>query len=117
MGKHDSSLADIAAFAGVFVTLNKPQREAFVKHITSEQCWKIRNMCYNLLFNSSINLADRDRRYLRRNVQDIRKLASKRICLEDKRGVLSAKQLLIRKICVIVVGYYNSNRGEEGGGV
>ena len=97
-------------FATVFLTLAPRQKASFLAHISKTHCEYIRQSAYNLLLNSSIELSSSERAYLRRNSSAIRRLASKRVCVRDKRGILAKKAGLITKIFQIVVGYIKRQR-------
>ena len=104
---------DIYSFAVVFLDLASRQRSNFLTHISKKHCEFIRQSAYNLLLNSSIDLGAGDREYLRRNSSSIRKLASKRICLGDKRRILAKKARLITRIFQIVIRYIDKQRQSQ----
>ena len=96
---------DIVAFLGIFYTVNRAQRLGIIKHLTSQQCQILREAVYNLLFNSSIQIIDKDRQYFNRRMTVLRMLASKRVCVKEKRNLLVANQALLQKVVSIVINY------------
>ncbi len=101
---------DVYNFAKVFLSFSPKQRKDFLTNIKQNQCNLIRSASYNLLLNSEIILSETQRQYLKPRVGRVKKLASKRICLTEKRQVLVKNISLIRKIWGIVIDYIDIQR-------
>jgi hypothetical protein len=99
------SYAPVKDFLKLFVLTDRSQRLALLNSITRKQCTIIRQLAYNILFNSSIDLSSAERAYLRRHSSSIKQLASKKVCLELKKTILLRKHLLIKRIAVIALKY------------
>jgi len=86
-------------FLNQFVALpNKAARLQFISQLTVKQCGFIRQVSYNILFNSSMQLSESVRRYFKRNIANLRLLGSIRICAAEKRTVLNSNHLLLRRM-------------------
>ena len=97
-------------FATGFLSLNNRQRAAFFINVTHSQCKILISCAYNVLLNSSLDISVDDRKYLRRHSSIIRKIASKRICLSDKKHMLVKKASLVSRLLKIVVIYLDKDR-------
>ena len=95
----------ILDFAWVLMSTSSNQRLAILKHATIKQCNLVREMAYNLLLNSSIKFNDRDRSFLKKHTNSIRRLASKKVCNTEKKSILVQKHLLIKRMAKIVLEY------------
>ena len=96
---------DALDFVKTLVLVNHQQRLGILRNITKKQCAVIRQVAYNILFNSSIALTDKDRAYLRRHSKSVKELASRRICLKRKTAILVKKHLLVKYIAEITFHY------------
>ena len=108
-----TSKDDIIVFLRAFSIFNRQQRISTIKHMTSVQCQILREVVYNLLFNSSIHISPKDRQYFNRRVNTLRMLASKRICAKEKRTILSTHQSLLKKVVHTVLNYLEETEKEE----
>ena len=97
--------SDVIEFLKLITITTYTQRVDILRNITKKQFRYIRQVAFNILFNSSIPLSVKEKQYLQRHSASIKKLASKRTCLDEKRIVLSGKQLLIKKLCEIALKY------------
>ena len=95
----------ITSFLNLILSASKDQRLALLRSISSKQGQIIRQVAYNILINSSIPLRTDDRAYLQRNIGILRKLASRRIDIHEKRDILVKKHLLAKAIARIAVNY------------
>lgn len=92
-------------FGRFLLSLSHRQLKNFLSSVTRAQCELIRQSSYNLFFNTSIKLEEVDRAYLRRYSKALKQLASKKVCLTDKRGILAKRSSLIKRIMKIVITY------------
>ena len=99
-------------FAEGYLHLNANQRESFLQHMSDKQCHILTNCIYNLIMNSSINISQPDKNYLKKRMGIIRTLASKKICATDKRTRLVRQNLLIRRILKILLAYVRSEKAK-----
>ncbi len=83
------------------------QRLSFLSQIRRNQCEIIRQVATNVLLNSSITLSDAERQYFRRKQSVLWHLASKRVCMDDKRHLLTKYSPLIRQLMQVTVRYIN----------
>ena len=100
-------------FVVMFLGLSKVQRKSLLSNITYKQCRLVRQVSLNIIFNKNIQISEEDRAYIKRNKTALKKLASARICLSDKRSILGKKTPLIYKVFKIVVKYLDSIQSEE----
>lgn len=105
-------VTQVYTLATQFLALNRFQQETFLVHISAAQCRIIQNVAYNLLLNTSVQslLSEVDRKYLRRSTSALRTIASRRICVREKRAVLVKKTRLIRRILQISIKYVDQER-------
>lgn len=84
---------------------NKSTRLQFIERLTAKQCAFIRQVTYNILFNSSLQLSESARRYFRHNITTLRLLGSIRICATEKRSLLKSKHLLLKRMATEALHY------------
>ena len=89
----------------LIVTAKGKQRISILKNVTKEQCKLIREIAYNILFNTSITIEKEDKKYLKKYLLAIKLLASKKVCSSDKIEILAKKHLLIKRLAEIVYTY------------
>ncbi len=99
----------------VFILFAKQQRIDFLKNIRNQQCEIIQHVAYNILLNSNLELNIEDRSYLRRHVSSIRKLASSKICMLEKRAILVKKAPVIHRLMKIALNYIEREEKSKGG--
>lgn len=102
--------ASVLEFSKLISETTKAQRKAILLNITPKQCDYLRQFFFNLLFNSSIQISQTERNYLNHNLASVRALASRRICLGDKKKVLVNKHLMIKRAVKIIVQYLNTKK-------
>ncbi len=102
---HGEDTDPTTEFLKFLLKVTKGQRIAVLKSLNSRQCSIIRQTAYNILFNSSIELSPEDREFFKSNSVFIKQLASKNICLKNKRGILVGKTKLIERIARIALAY------------
>ena len=90
-------------FLKLFLLTNKEQRLGLLRNIKRDQCELLRQVAYNILFNSSVKLSDRDRSYLKRRSGAIKRLASKKVCHWRKREILVKHHRLIKRVAEIAL--------------
>ena len=96
---------DTLDFVKTLVLVNHQQRLGILQNISKKQCAIIRQVAYNILFNSSINLTDKDRSYLRRHSKSVKELASRRVCLKRKTAILVKKHQLVKYLAELTLRY------------
>jgi len=96
---------EIQSFLQLIVTTTKNQRLALFRNITPKQCHIIRQVAYNILINTSIQLTPKDRSYLRNSIDLLKQLASRRVEINEKREILLKRHLLVKKIAAIALQY------------
>ncbi len=99
------SVSKVHDLGVIFVEFSKQQRIDFLKNIRPQQCVIIQHVAYNILLNSNIELSTEDRNYLRKHVSSIRKLASEKICLPEKRSILVKKAPTVYRLMKIALSY------------
>ena len=92
-------------FARLLASTSKNQRIAILKNITPPQCRIIKQIAYNLIFNTSIKISDLNKKYLNHNLHNLKLLASKRICITQKRHILEKRHLLVKKAAQLIITY------------
>lgn len=97
--------SDVLDFMKVINITNYEQRLGILRNINKSQCGIIRQVAYNILFNKSIELSDKDKAYMKRHSSSIKTLASRKICLVKKKAVLVSKNLLIKRLAKITIAY------------
>jgi hypothetical protein len=100
-----SSYAGIKDFLKLFALTTRSQRLALLRGITKKQCAIIRQLAYNILFNSSIDLSNSERAYLKQNSIEIKQLASRKVSLDRKKDILLRRHLLIKRMALIALKY------------
>lgn len=104
MSTHESDTR-LIDFLKLFVVTNREQRLGLLRNISTEQCDLIRQAAYNILFNSSLTLSEKDKNYFKKHIGAIKRLASKRICLEKRRPILVKHHLVVKRIASIALKY------------
>ena len=102
-GDDNSEVIDFLKF---LTQVSDKQRIALLSYLNSKQCKIIRQLAYNILFNSSINIASEDLLFLKKNSDYIKQIASKNICLKKKREVLVKRHLLVKRLGAIALTYF-----------
>ncbi len=99
------------------------QRRSFLAQIRRNQCEIIRQVATNVLLNSSMILSDSERSYFKKKQGILRQLASKRICMDDKRELLPKYSSVVKQLMKVAVRYINEKlnirdhqKQEENGG-
>lgn len=96
-------------FLQQFINLpTKVARLHFINQLTAKQCSFIRQVSYNILFNSSMQLSEATRKYFKRNIQKLRLLGSIRICAAKKRTLLKDNHLLLRRMAMLALRYLST---------
>ncbi len=93
----------------VYLQFSKQQRLDFLASIWTKQCEIIQHVAYNT--HIALNIDDRN--YLRKHIGSIRKLASSKICLLEKRVILIKKAPVIHRLMKIAVDYIDSERSNS----
>ncbi len=83
------------------------QRRSFLAQIRRNQCEIIRQVATNVLLNSSMILSDSERSYFKKKQGILRQLASKRICMDDKRELLPKYSSVVKQLMKVAVRYTN----------
>jgi hypothetical protein len=96
---------DIVDFLKIVTLTTHQQLLCILRTVTKQQCAIIRQVAYNLMFNSSLDLKAEDKNYLKRNSSVIKQLASRKVCLQRKKSILEHKHLLVKRIATIVLKY------------
>ena len=106
----DTNVGDhLEQFLQQFINLpTKVARLHFISHLTAHQCSFIRQVSYNILFNSSMHLPEATRKYFKRNIQKLRLLGSIRICAAKKRTLLNENHLLLRRMAMVALRYLST---------
>ena len=95
----------ILNFIQLILLSSNIQRKIILKNITKKQCATLRAIIYNVMFNKDIVLKPQDKTYLTRHISDIKYLASKKICLSEKKDIIYKKYLLIKRVIQIANRY------------
>ena len=101
----DPKLREIYNFGLYFLDLSPQQRQSFSSQIQRSQCKHLQQTATNILLNSRVDLSNVDREYFRKKKQALRQLASKSVCLDDKRSLLPRYSGLVRRIMIVIVNY------------
>lgn len=101
----DTNSEEIKNFALLLTQVEKPVRITILKHLTTRQCEFVRQIATNILLNGSLNLDTNAKSYIRNNLSEIKKLASKLVCKKLKRNILVKKQQMIKKLALLTVQY------------
>ena len=96
---------DDSSFFRLLTTTSREQRVAVLKNITKKQCQILRHLAYNIMFNSSFDLTEEDRKYLKKNAKSIKGIASKKVCIDSKKDIFAKKQLLVKKLAQLGLRY------------
>ena len=96
---------DVVDFLSMLTLANIKQRKAILHTLTWKQCTILRQLAYNVMFNSSITLSDKDRQYLQRHSKVVKVLASKKACTVEKAQFFTTHQSVIYKLAKIGLQY------------
>lgn len=106
------SVSDVYEFINSFLGFTPKQRLAVLSDVTAAQCEVIRQVCVNILLNTSITISQEDRGYLNKQLPAIKKLASHNICTSDKKYILSKRGPLITRLFKIALNYISKRLDE-----
>ena len=101
----DNHTQTIKKFCTIITETTPIQRRLILKNITRTQCVYLKEIALNILTNQVLVFSESDRRYLRGNILEVKKLASHSICLDEKKKIIEKRHLLIKKLCLIVSKY------------
>ncbi len=101
----NDKLKTIYNFGVYFLDLSPQQRVSFLAQIHRNQCNYIQQAVTNILLNSSVDLSAVDREYFRKKKTALKQLASKSVCLDDKRVLLPRYSGVVRRIMLVIVNY------------
>ena len=110
MGQTDKRVTAIKNFCQAIVALSRPQRLFILQNISRKQCVYLKEISLNVLINKSIILSDKHRAYLKAKLADIKKLASHSVCFNKKKKIIEHHHLLIKKLCLITLEYFDKTR-------
>ena len=96
---------DVIEFLRLLLGTNRVQRLGVLRNITRKQCTILRHLAYNIMFNSSIELSVKDKSYLKHQINSLKILASKKVCLADKKDIFAKKHLLIKRLAQLGLKY------------
>jgi hypothetical protein len=96
---------EILFFAKLLSTSTRQTRLAILKNIVSWQCELLRQIFYNIVLNSSIDLSSSEKDYMKKRLTTVKLLASKKVCKKKKSEIFVKNQSLVLKACKIVVKY------------
>ena len=94
---------DVKDFLNPFVKTNQEQHLGILRNVTRHQCTYIRHLAYNIMFNTSFELSNKDRSFLRRHSSSIKELSSKKVCIERKKYQLITKHRLIKQLAQLTL--------------
>ena len=77
----------------------------FISRLTNRECQFIRQVSYNILFNSSMQLSESARVYFNRHIVSLRLLGSIRICAAEKRTILNKHHPLLKRMATEALHY------------
>ena len=105
-----TSSGDVGQDAIIAITqsiIRMPQWELiqFLLKISTKSCGLIRQVALNVLLNKEIYISEQDKKYFKKQEWDIKHIASKNICVKDKRKLLPSKYRLIKKLANVVYMY------------
>lgn len=84
----------------------------WTQHLKPAEAGLLRQVAYNILFNSSFRLGERDKVYFKRRLPLLRRIASRRISTAEKRSLLAKKPLFLKRLAVVAREYLRE--GERG---
>ena len=100
MMKKPRAIADVC---NTIVSADKTQRVVLLHFIDLKKYRVIKEVAVNILLNKHIALSESEKRYLRRKTPILKNLALKQQNLTDIRAFLVKHQMLIKRICRIVL--------------
>ena len=104
-GNNNNNNNTVVDFLKLLTTTNTDQRKALLRYISRSQCTIVRHLAYNLMFNQNIEITSKDRGYLRRHTEDIKRLASKKTCIGKRKAILLRKHLLVKRLAQLALRY------------
>jgi hypothetical protein len=95
----------VIAFLHLVAEGSKNQRRALLSTIAGAQLKILRDVSYNILLNSNIQLTQEQRSYLRRHSSIIKQWASRHVSACKKRDLASSHPYLVKKLAEIALTY------------
>ena len=78
-------------------------------HLTNIQLRLLQNAVYNLMFNNTIELSDKDKRYFQRYSRALKHLANKYTPNSLRRDIVKQRKALIRRVAHVIYEYVKEN--------
>lgn len=85
--------------------LSKSRRISWIQDLTPAEAGLLRQVAYNILFNSSLQLSERDRTYFNRRLPLLRRIASRRVPTAEKRLILGKKPMFLKRLALVANEY------------
>ena len=102
----DNHILNVRNFCTIITETTPVQRRLILKHLTRTQCVYLKEIALNILTNQIVSFSLADRKYLKTNILEVKKLASHSICLDIKKKIIEKRHLLIKKLCLIALHYF-----------
>jgi hypothetical protein len=103
----------LETFIKLIILGDVEQSSGFLRKLNHRQCKWVREIAYNILFNSSIRIPEKERKYFKKNSLVIKLLASKKISGKDKKKIIGDNHPLVRRLAGVVYDYLTENKGSE----
>ena len=107
MAAGERRLTDIKHFCLAISTLPSRQRGLILRHLTRTQAVYLKELSLNVLTNDSLQLTEAEKRYLRTKLLTLKRIASHSVSFEEKKQIVGEESLMIKKLCVIAIKYFN----------
>jgi hypothetical protein len=97
----------LGTFLHTLVEGSRAQRIACLNTLSVKQLKLLRELAFNILFNTGISISECDRKYIRRHTLVVKQLASKRTTGAEKRRLACHYHYLIKKLAAIALVYFD----------
>ena len=106
----EMSSEETKLFMSLFNGASTKQRKIILANLTPNQCRILRTIFYNILVNSSMKdtLSTPDKSYLRKHINAVKSLASRKICRQDKAKIYQTKYALVKRVLAITDSYLST---------
>ena len=87
--------------------LSKKSQRLWIEDLSTSDTRLLRQIAYNILFNSSLELSEKDLKYFRRRLEVLRQLASRRVTVKDKQALLKQNPFILHRLAGIAKAYFS----------
>jgi hypothetical protein len=99
-------IRSIHGFFQILASANRGQLKKIIATLSKKQVKNISHIAYNIIFNDLLKAA-LNNKVLKRKTKAVKHLATRRICLAEKKTILVRNPGLVQELCKIGEQYFS----------